>query len=102
MIDNLYFLSIDSYLDTTLLLPAELDLAKLALANSVAEDVLAKLGVFLPFAVVMPAAAASSGLLAELLIGGVGDPRWRCGLVGSVRMGEGGALSFAFDIDLGL
>lgn len=102
VLENLYLFRNDSYLDTTLLLPAKLDLAKLAFANGVTENIFAKLGVFLPFTVVVPAAATSSRFLAELLIGGGGDPRGGCSLVGSVGMGKSGAFSFAIDVDLGL
>lgn len=92
----------DSYLDTALLLPPELDFAKLALTDGITEDVLAKFGVFFPFAIVMPAATTSPWLFGELLISGGGDAGWRCRLVGRVGMGEGSAFSFAIDVDLGL
>jgi hypothetical protein len=51
------------YLHATVLLPAELDLAKLALANGVSKDVLAKLGVFFSFRMIVPTSGASSGIL---------------------------------------
>lgn len=92
----------ESYLNTALLLPAELDFAELTLTDGITKDVLAKFGVFLSFAVVMPAATTSSGLFGELLINGGGDSRWRCCVVGRVGVGESSAFSFAIDVYLGL
>lgn len=54
------------YLNAAFLLPTELDLAKLAFTNGVAQYVLAELGVLLAFAEVMPAPTTPPCLLAVL------------------------------------
>ena len=91
-------------LNTTLLLPAELDLAKLAFADRIAENVFAKLGVLFSLGMVVATSPTAPRLLAVV---GRGDNR-RCGSIVVVmathlmRLGHGEALPLALNVHFGL
>lgn len=65
-----------SHLHTTFLLPTKLDLAKFTLTDRVAENVLAKLGVLLSLAEIVPTPATASRFFAMLFAGRI-DQRSR-------------------------
>lgn len=85
------------------MLPTQLDLAELALTYGVAQYVLAKLGVLLAFAKVMPTPTTPPCLLAVLLFGARND-WWRGRAVdlGRVRLRLGLAFARPLNIHLGL
>ena len=95
-----------TYLDATFLFPPELDLAEFTLADGVAENVLAELGMLLSLRVIMPTPSAAARLLA--VVNRSNDRGWDgvifVVVVGHVvvRLSHFEAFSFPLNVLLGL
>jgi hypothetical protein len=86
------------------LFPAQFDFSEFSLANGVAEDVLAKLGLLLASRMVVPALSTTPSFLPHVRHT---DYRGRRGIIVLrvcilMWLGQGKAFSFSFNVDLWL